>query len=105
MRCERLIGLALLVGCTIPEEDFAATYAVTICDRLEECDKGSYENLYSDAEDCEDDWEDGAELFMSGADFLGADYSEEQARDCIDEIRTAECGAFSSGKYDCDIYE
>lgn len=105
MGCERLILLALLVGCAIPEEDFAPTYAVTICDRLEECDKGSYENLYTDAADCQDDWEDAAEVFMAGADLLGADYSEEKGRECIDEIQAAACGDFSSGEYECDIYE
>lgn len=99
------LWMVAVVGCSIPEEDFADTYAVTVCDRLEECDRGDFENQFDDREECWDDLADVAEFFMDAADLLGGVYSEDAARECIDSIQSAECGDFSSGEYACDVYD
>ena len=100
----RFTPLMLLIGCAIEEEDFPAVYADTVCDRIEECDKGAYENLYDDAEECQDQWADGAEFWMDAADLLGGDYDPEAARECINAIKDADCGDFETGDYECDLY-
>ena len=51
-----LLSSLILSGCAIEEEDFPMVYADTVCDRIEECDKGDYENYYDSDEDCEDEW-------------------------------------------------
>jgi hypothetical protein len=102
----RVTLLALgLVGCAIPEEDFAETYARTACDRVEECDKGSYESRYDDDLECQEQWADWADLLMDAADLLGGEYDEEAARECISAMKDADCGDFETLDYECDVYD
>lgn len=94
-----------LVGCAIPEDNFPDTYGKTVCKRLRECDKGSFENNYDNLADCTDTWADGAEFFLDAGDLFGGEYSPSKARSCINDINAASCGAFSSGSYECDVFE
>lgn len=103
-RLTALLALCL-IGCAIPEEDFAETYASTVCDRISECDKGDYENRYDSDEECEGQWADAADFFMDAADLLGGEYDEDAARECITAINDADCGEFESGDYECDVYD
>lgn len=99
-------ALALaLVGCAIPEENFPDTYGKAVCKRLRECDKGSFENSYDDLADCVDTWSRGAEFFLDAGGLFGGEYSPSKARTCINEINAASCGDFSSGSYECDVFE
>ena len=102
--CLNALLALCLVGCAIPEEDFAARYAGTICDRIAECDKGDYENRYDSDEACEEQWVDAADFFMDAADLLGGEYDQDAARECISALDAANCGDFESGDYECDIY-
>jgi hypothetical protein len=101
-------ALALIVlvsGCPIPEEDYPEAYGNAYCDRLKECDKASFENTFDDMDECVADMADVVDFWMNAADLLGGDYSDEAARECITEVRSASCGDFGSGDYDCAVYE
>lgn len=97
--------LLSLVACAIPEESFPDTYGKAVCKRVRECDKGAFENRYDDLKDCSEDWSSAAETFLDLGDLFGGEYSPGKARSCIDEINAASCGSFSSGSYECDVFE
>lgn len=96
------LGLSL-AACAIPEDDFPATYAKTLCDRLAECHAADFQETYGDDMDaCESDGADGAELVLDLGDLAGETYDEGKGRDCIQELNRAECGDLDN--VDCDVW-
>ncbi|MFT5585516.1 MAG: hypothetical protein ACI9VR_003108 [Cognaticolwellia sp.] len=106
-----------LVACSVPEEDFAEAYGETICKQLSKCQQADYEATYED-NDCEDPrdcvptrdicvdiWGDIGDLILFGGNLLGQDYSEENATDCLTEIRRASCEEFEDADYECEVFE
>lgn len=98
------LSVLVLVACAIPEEDFPEAYGHTVCDRLEECDRGDYEAAYEDRAACVDQWAEFADTLLDAADLLGQEYSPEQGRDCLQEIRRASCSEFVDGEYTCELF-
>ena len=103
----RVVPLFALLACAIAEEDFPDVYADTAGDRLYECNKSTFENLYGDNEDgdCQDQWASGAEFWMDAADLIGGEYDPDAARECINEINDAQCSDLTSSNYECDLYD
>lgn len=83
-----------LVACAVPEEDFPEEYGKTVCKRLEECDRGDYEESFSSDEECQNDLADVADTALDLADLLGEQYNEDLGRDFINELRTSSCEEF-----------
>ena len=112
MKTSRLLLSALLAAallsltaCTIEEEDFPEVYASDVCDKFQSCEPEDFDAFYDDFEDCVNDWAALTELMMDAADLLGQTYDPDKARDCVQEIRRADCDNFSSNELTCDIHE
>jgi hypothetical protein len=99
-----LVALSSLVGCAVAEEDFPVKAARSSCDRFAECDAGNYSDVYSDDADCEADWADFWEFYLDFGDLAGETYDGRKGRDCLSEIRHADCDAIESGDIDCDVW-
>lgn len=97
--------VASLFACAIPEEDFPATYAQVFCRQYEGCEPDDFEDVWDDRDECEDDVEDLASQLLDLADLLGQDYDEDDARDCISNLRWATCDEFSDGDVECTVLE
>lgn len=98
-------SLILFTGCAIEEADFPESYGKAACSRYKECDKGDYESNYSSKDACVEDFADVADFILDAGDLLGADYSPELGRECINEIRSASCEEVTGGGVDCDVFE
>ncbi len=89
-----------LAGCIfeLDEDAFKEQFSYGICQRLSECQRGYYENEYDgDLEDCADDVDDGLD------DIDGGDFDEDQAADCMEEVRSISCGdLYEDGLEDCE---
>lgn len=92
-----------LVACAIPEEDFPDTYAKVLCKRLKECHTADYEDAYGDDhEACREDGAEGADTILDLGDLIGEEYDPAKGRDCINEMKTADCGDLDN--VDCDVW-
>lgn len=102
-----LLGLlaSSLVACAIPEEDFPAKAGASACARLAECDAEDYEDIYGDDDAaCVDDWSGIIEFYLDAGDLLGETYDEKKGRECVSEIRQADCSQIQNGEIDCDVW-
>ncbi len=105
----RILGLAplaaLLVACTISEDDFPAEYAETWCDRAQECDPDGFEDLFGDdVEQCEELNGDAAEVWLDLADLAGETYDEGLGYECVRDTKKASCDELEDGDVDCDVW-
>ncbi|MSP54626.1 MAG: hypothetical protein EXR69_03330 [Myxococcales bacterium] len=94
--------LFALLGC-VTAQNFSDKSVAVICARLEECDKGSFEAFYSDANDCRNSTlEDSRELLDCYAE--NCDFDAGAASECLAITRAASCEDYSSGAYvqDCE---
>jgi hypothetical protein len=96
---------AVLVACTVEEDEFANSYAKAVCNRLEECQRSDYEQAYEDRDACVEDWAEIADTILDVGDTLGQEYSPQSAQDCLESIREASCGEFSDGQVECEVFE
>ncbi len=94
-----------LIACAIEEDDFPATYAEEWCDRMEECEEDTYEDLWDTEEDCEDDAADVVELWLDLGDLGGGVYDGTKGRECVTNLRKLSCDDFEDGDHDCDVWE
>ena len=87
----------------VTAENFAAQTGALLCQRVEECDKGSFEGQWSDQGECRDEVdaqsEDGMSCYLDNCSF-----DDDAANDCLKSMRTSTCDEFTSGDYisDCD---
>lgn len=105
----RIFGLSILVSslvaCSIPEEDFPEKYGKEACKRLEECDKGDYEEIYGDDDaECVDDFADVADILLDLGDLAGETYDPAKGRECVRNLRKATCEEIQDGEADCDVW-
>ncbi len=88
------LGFALLSGCAIAEQDFPDVYAGAVCSKLKKCDRADFDESYESMSDCEANFIDAADAAGDFLQALGLDYNEENARDCVQAVRGAECEGF-----------
>ena len=104
MRLSMLLPCALFVACAIPEESFPDAYGSAVCARFRHCDQDSFEDIFDEVEDCVDTTAAGMEVFMDAADLLNQEYDGNEARECINDIRSTACGDFSVDEVVCSVY-
>lgn len=83
-----------LVACAVPEEDFPEEYGKTACKRLEECDRGDFEETFDSMDECQESLADLAEGVLDIADFGGETYDEDKGREWLTELRRSSCEEF-----------
>jgi len=97
------IAVMMVMGCTIPEDDFADRASDAVCDRVEECTE-----VFEDEQertDCEDFWRGAAELVIDLGDLAGSNYDPAAGADCVRDIRAASCAEFNDFQIDCEPFE
>ncbi|MED5373924.1 MAG: hypothetical protein VX899_23100 [Myxococcota bacterium] len=94
--------LPALTACAIPEEDFPEEYGKQNCKRLQECNEDLFEE-FDDMEDCTDAYADLMEPLLDLADLAGETYDPDGARDCITNLKRADCGDWEDGDFTCDL--
>ncbi|MEN0060680.1 MAG: hypothetical protein AAGA48_00950 [Myxococcota bacterium] len=97
-----LLPALFMIGCGIPEDDFAAIAADSLCDRVEECE-GEFDD--NGRANCEAFWTGAAELLVDLGDLVGETYSPSAGRTCVSELRSATCGELNDFEIDCDVFE
>ena len=88
-------GLAVLTACTIDEDNFSERYSSTWCNRVYECNRGSFEDAYADLAECRASREEVYDEVLDGAEALGCSIDPEGAGDTLDEMRSASCAEFN----------
>lgn len=96
-----LSGCSLLGGGAVTEDNFNDEYAKVSCKITQDCSKGYFEATWDDLDDCIDDLVDQAEEYEDYYD--DCDFDEDKAQDCMNSLKSAECGDIYEG--DEDIYE
>ena len=107
-----LIAVALLaVGCglgAITEDTLPARVAGPYCDNLRRCNRGYFDSEFSDMADCVDETEEDFEDLVEEADDYGCDFDEDEARECVQSLRSSSCEDWYEGDTldDCsDVFD
>lgn len=90
---------ATLLAC-VTKDNFNDQFVSVVCARTEECNKGDFDALYDDVEECIDEGRDN----IDEDDFEDCDFNAEAGASCLADIREADCEDFSSLQWgnDCD---
>jgi hypothetical protein len=105
MRPLVLLSLLSLSACAPTAEDFPEKFAASWCERTEECNRGTFEDVYdSDMQECESTWQDVFDRLVAECDF-----DVTKARACLESVRNDTCGDLQDGGdscgevYSCDL--
>ena len=108
----RSLPLLLLSGCIfggtpaeIPDEDFAFWGAKVVCDKMRECDRGSYEALYFSMADCRASQEVELQAQYDWADEVDCDYRPKKAGEAYEAILEMSCEDWYEGEWWEDYQE
>lgn len=98
-----LLVLLLAQGCYTPQ-GYSHQIANGYCVRLQECDKGDFEDEFHDMEDCIDETLEVLEPVAECSMDEKCEFDGEEAAECDEAIRTSDCDDFSDRDYwgDCD---
>lgn len=97
--------LALILACSISQDAFPDAFGSAACTRLERCDKGAYQDTWTDRADCVDAWASIAQINLDAGDLLGATYDPTAGHQCVHDVRSADCGTLESGQIDCNVWQ
>jgi hypothetical protein len=78
----------------IAEEDLARVAAPVLCNRVRECDRGTYDSVFFGAADCRDEWEHAMDLVVQSVQDLDCEYDAAGAGAALDEISQMSCEDF-----------
>lgn len=86
----------------VTADNFNQQYVAAACQRYEECDKGTFESLYDDQAECNDETLDVLDEFDDCQEFC--DFDPDNATSCLADMKTADCEDVMSGDFsnDCD---
>jgi hypothetical protein len=87
----------------VTAENFGSQFNAVLCQRSEECDKGSFEGRWSDVGECRDESDQQSDAFMA-CYVENCTFDDAAANDCLKSMRTSTCDEFTSGEdiSDCD---
>lgn len=91
-----LSAVATLAGCGVSKKNFAGNLLEVTCARMEECQQGAFELLYTSVDDCIARQED---LANSLTDCVAGhcEFDKANAKQCLDEVKGADCGDIEDG--------
>jgi len=80
--------LFLLLAC-VSDESYVHKFGTISCERMEECNKADFENLYDDQEECMQEWEANEDDWLDC--LADCTYTPKDGSNSLAEYRNAEC--------------
>lgn len=94
----RPLLFVLLAGC-VTENALPTTMSTKLCARSIECDKSTFEQVYSDKRDCIETTEADLQTIQDCLVDAGCSYDPDFARECVQAINDASCVEVTSGEW------
>lgn len=83
--------ISLLLACVTTSESFWSQAGTLACNRYEECDKSSFEDVYDDQAECREEFAEGADDIMDCLEEGDCTYDPEEGADLLKDFRQADC--------------
>ena len=93
------LAALLLCACGVNTDNFPDKYGHALCKVHYDCEISRFEAAYDDPKDCEEKIGDNVWRLLGGVTGEQCDFDKGAARDCLDDISKAECGALESGTW------
>jgi hypothetical protein len=95
--------LGLLLGCSVPREDFPAAKADALCDVQKRCARGTFHAEWADMDACRQWTEDDVEVEVE--EFSWCSYDPREAARCAARVRHLACDDYATGAQEeaCDL--